>query len=84
MLQSQTDSDIQQRGDYQLSRGSKMLGWISTSHEAQVQSPAALGLGQVETPFQHSMLSVCKIGSQQPMRHKQSLGKVYIHQTWHI
>lgn len=44
-----------------LSRGGgKMFGWIRTSHEAQVQSPAAaaLGLGQVEMTLQHSMLTM--------------------------
>lgn len=32
-----------------------MFGWIRTSHETQVQSPAVLGLGQVEmTAAQHT------------------------------
>lgn len=29
-----------------------MFGWIRASHEAQVQSPAVLGLGQVEMTLQ--------------------------------
>lgn len=57
-LQSQSDSNIQQKRDYELSRGSKMFGWIRTSHGAQVQSPAALGLGQVEVTLEHSMLTM--------------------------
>lgn len=55
---SQSDSNVQQTRDYERSRGSKMFGWIRTSHEAQVQSPAALGLGQVEMTLQHSMLTL--------------------------
>lgn len=50
------------------SRGSKMFGWIRTSHEVQIQSPAVLGLGQVEMTLQQNMLvkqvlntSSCKI-----------------------
>lgn len=34
-----------------------MFGWIRTSHEARVQSPAAPGLGQVEMTPQHSLLT---------------------------
>lgn len=55
---SQSDSNVQQTRDYERSRGSKMFGWIRTSHEAQVQSPAALGLGQVEMTLQHSVLTL--------------------------
>lgn len=44
--QSRSDSNVQQKRDYVLSRGgSKMFGWIRTSHEARVQSTAALGFG---------------------------------------
>lgn len=57
LIPCQSDSNIQQKRDYELSRGS-MFGGIRTSHEAQVQSPAVLGLGQVEMTLQHSMLAM--------------------------